>query len=53
MEWNERQGVLGALREEEVEEEKISPESEYGWIDEDGMGFNDDTENDNRRGRDA
>jgi hypothetical protein len=46
VEWNERQGVLGALREEEVEEERISPESEYGWIDEDGMGFNDDIEED-------
>lgn len=40
VEWIERQGVFGVLREEVTEEEEGSPETEYGWIDEDGMGYN-------------
>ncbi|KAF3050572.1 hypothetical protein E8E11_006087 [Didymella keratinophila] len=44
LEWIEWQGAFGVLREEEVEEERIRPELEHGWIDEDGKSFNDDQE---------
>jgi len=47
--WIEEQGTFDVLREEETEEEEIGPDPEYGWIDEDGMGFNDDEEVDDAR----
>jgi hypothetical protein len=43
----EMQGALGVPTEEGVEEEEVSPEPEYGWIDERGTGFNDDEDADN------
>lgn len=44
VQWIEEKGIFGALREEEVEKEVYKAGPEYGWIDEDGLDFNNDEE---------